>query len=141
MKVNHPREPHKGGKHAEKNASSNVVGNLIATLKPYLDEYGYWAVFGVTLLENLGVPMRQTILIAGALLASHGGHAHRSSFARSLGSRRDGGGDRLRHRPLWRKGFGASVWPLRIYQSEAIAIRGEFLSAVWRSRGGGGSLL
>jgi membrane protein DedA with SNARE-associated domain len=45
----------------------------MATLKPYLDEYGYWAVFGVTLLENLGVPMPgQTMLIAGALLASQG---------------------------------------------------------------------
>ena len=49
------------------------MGNLMATLKPYLDQYGYWAVFGVTLLENLGVPMPgQTILIAGALLASQG---------------------------------------------------------------------
>jgi hypothetical protein len=47
------------------------MSNLMADLKPFLDEYGYWAVFGVTLLENLGVPMPgQTMLIAGALLAS-----------------------------------------------------------------------
>ena len=44
------------------------MSNLMATLKPYLDECGLWVVFGVTLLENLGVPMPgQTILIAGAL--------------------------------------------------------------------------
>jgi membrane protein DedA with SNARE-associated domain len=49
------------------------VNDLIATLKPYLDEYGIWAVFGVTLLENLGFPMPgQTMLMAGALLASRG---------------------------------------------------------------------
>jgi membrane protein DedA with SNARE-associated domain len=43
------------------------------TLKPFLEEYGYWAVFGVTLIENLGIPMPgQTILIAGVLLASQG---------------------------------------------------------------------
>ena len=73
MKVNHPPEPHKNGRHAERKESSNVVNNLMATLKPYLDQYGYWAVFGVTLLENLGVPMPgQTMLIAGALLASQG---------------------------------------------------------------------
>jgi membrane protein DedA with SNARE-associated domain len=43
------------------------------TLKPFLEEYGYWAVFGVILIENLGIPMPgQTILIAGAILASEG---------------------------------------------------------------------
>jgi membrane protein DedA with SNARE-associated domain len=73
VKVNHPPEPRKNGRHAEGKESSNVVNNLMATLKPYLDQYGYWAVFGVTLLENLGIPMPgQTILIAGALLASQG---------------------------------------------------------------------
>ena len=49
------------------------MNNLIATLKPYFDEYGLWAVFGITLLENLGFPMPgQTMLMASALLASQG---------------------------------------------------------------------
>jgi membrane protein DedA with SNARE-associated domain len=58
----------------EERESSSVVNNMIAALKPYLVEYGYWAVFGVTLLENLGLPVPgQTVLITGALLASQGG--------------------------------------------------------------------
>jgi membrane protein DedA with SNARE-associated domain len=42
-------------------------------LQPYLNRYGYWAVFGALVLENFGMPVPgETLLIAGALLASHG---------------------------------------------------------------------
>jgi membrane protein DedA with SNARE-associated domain len=65
--------PHKDGNHAEERESFRVLGNLVTALKPYLVEYGYWAVFAVTLLENLGVPAPgQTVLITAAILASQG---------------------------------------------------------------------
>jgi membrane protein DedA with SNARE-associated domain len=49
------------------------MSDLLVTVKPYLDQYGYWAVFGAILLEDFGVPVPgETLLIAGALLASQG---------------------------------------------------------------------
>lgn len=49
-----------------------MTGPMV-TLQPYLSHYGYWAVFGALLLENFGMPLPgETLLIAGALLASHG---------------------------------------------------------------------
>jgi membrane protein DedA with SNARE-associated domain len=49
------------------------VSGLIASLEPYLHQYGYWAVFAAILLEDFGVPTPgETFLIAGALLASQG---------------------------------------------------------------------
>ncbi|MDA8163453.1 MAG: DedA family protein [Desulfobacteraceae bacterium] len=46
---------------------------LLSTLKPYFDQYGYWAVFGAILLEDFGVPLPgESMLIVGALLASQG---------------------------------------------------------------------
>lgn len=43
------------------------------TLQPYIMHYGYWAVFGAILLEDFGIPVPgETLLIAGALLASAG---------------------------------------------------------------------
>ena len=45
----------------------------MVALQPYLNHYGYWAVFGALVLENLGMPLPgETLLIAGALLASQG---------------------------------------------------------------------
>lgn len=45
----------------------------MVSLQPYLNHYGYWAVFGAILLENFGIPVPgETLLIAGALLASQG---------------------------------------------------------------------
>lgn len=45
----------------------------LQALKPYLDHYGYLAVFGAIFLEDFGVPMPgETLLIAGALLATQG---------------------------------------------------------------------
>jgi len=45
----------------------------LAELRPLLDRYGYLAVFGAILLEDFGVPMPgETLLIAGAILASQG---------------------------------------------------------------------
>lgn len=41
--------------------------------RPYLDQYGYAAVFGGVLLEDFGLPVPgETLLIAGALLAAQG---------------------------------------------------------------------
>ncbi len=43
-------------------------------LAPYLQQYGYAAVFGALLLEFFGLPLPgETMLIAGALLAARGG--------------------------------------------------------------------
>ncbi len=47
--------------------------HLLRTLEPYLKHYGYLAVFAAVFLEDFGVPMPgETLLIAGALLASRG---------------------------------------------------------------------
>jgi membrane protein DedA with SNARE-associated domain len=49
------------------------VSDFFITVKPYLDHYGYWALFGAILLENFGLPVPgETLLIASALLASQG---------------------------------------------------------------------
>ncbi len=41
--------------------------------RPYLDQYGYWAIFGVVIVESFGIPAPgQAIIMAGALLASQG---------------------------------------------------------------------
>ena len=49
------------------------MSDLFSTVKPYLDHYGYWALFGTILLENFGLPVPgETLLIASALLASQG---------------------------------------------------------------------
>jgi len=49
------------------------MSDFFVTVKPYLDHYGYWALFGAILLEDFGLPMPgETLLIAGALLASQG---------------------------------------------------------------------
>jgi len=42
--------------------------------QPVLEQYGYLAVFGAVAVEGLGIPAPgQTLLMAGALLAAHGG--------------------------------------------------------------------
>jgi membrane protein DedA with SNARE-associated domain len=47
--------------------------HLLRALEPYLHRYGYFAVFAAIFLEDFGVPMPgETLLIAGALLASRG---------------------------------------------------------------------
>lgn len=49
------------------------MDGVLSDLKPYIDHYGYWAVFGTILLEDFGVPMPgESMLILGALLASQG---------------------------------------------------------------------
>ena len=50
------------------------MSDLLTTVRPYLDQYGYWALFGAILLEDFGLPVPgETLLIASALLASQGG--------------------------------------------------------------------
>lgn len=49
------------------------MNDLFITVQPYIDHYGYFAVFGAILLEDFGMPVPgETLLIAGALLASRG---------------------------------------------------------------------
>jgi membrane protein DedA with SNARE-associated domain len=49
------------------------MDHLLRSLEPYLHHYGYLAVFFAIFLEDFGVPMPgETLLIAGALLASRG---------------------------------------------------------------------
>ena len=49
------------------------MSDLLTTVRPYLDQYGYWALFGAILLEDFGMPVPgETLLIASALLASQG---------------------------------------------------------------------
>jgi membrane protein DedA with SNARE-associated domain len=51
----------------------NHLHDVIAPVAPYLDRYGYGAVFGGLLLESFGLPLRgETMLIAGAVLAAEG---------------------------------------------------------------------
>jgi len=46
------------------------MGHVFDLLRGYLAHYGYWAVAGVLLLENAGVPLPgETILLAAAFLA------------------------------------------------------------------------
>jgi membrane protein DedA with SNARE-associated domain len=50
-----------------------ALNEIMITLKPYVDQYGYWAVFGAILLESFGMPAPgEATLIAGSLLASQG---------------------------------------------------------------------
>jgi membrane protein DedA with SNARE-associated domain len=47
------------------------MSDFFVTVKPYLDHYGYWALFGAILLENFCLQLPgETMLIASALLAS-----------------------------------------------------------------------
>ncbi len=52
---------------------SSLIQQYLAIAQPYLDAYGYGAVFAGILLEDFGVPSPgEPLLIAGALLASQG---------------------------------------------------------------------
>ncbi len=52
------------------------MDHLLQALDPWLRRYGYLAVFAAIFLEDFGVPMPgETLLIAGALLASQGSFA------------------------------------------------------------------
>jgi membrane protein DedA with SNARE-associated domain len=52
----------------------SVLNETMVTLDHYLNQYGYWAVFGAILIESFGMPAPgEATLIAGSLLASQGG--------------------------------------------------------------------
>jgi membrane protein DedA with SNARE-associated domain len=54
-------------------AARPVLPGLLASVAPLLDHYGYLAVAGLLVLENLGVPVPgETVLIAGSLYAGAG---------------------------------------------------------------------
>jgi membrane protein DedA with SNARE-associated domain len=46
---------------------------LVETVKPYVNHYGYWAVFFGVFLESLGLPLPgETLIIVAALVAAKG---------------------------------------------------------------------
>jgi membrane protein DedA with SNARE-associated domain len=48
--------------------------HFFTDVRPYIEQYGYWAIFVGVLLDDLGIPMPgETILIAGALMAGSTG--------------------------------------------------------------------
>jgi membrane protein DedA with SNARE-associated domain len=54
-------------------AARPVLPGLLASVAPLLDQYGYLAVAGLLVLENLGVPVPgETVLIAGSVYAGAG---------------------------------------------------------------------
>ena len=64
-------EQHSNPKGIER--SSVVVSSPMVPLQSYLNHYGYWAIFGAIFLEDFGMPVPgETLLIAGALMASQG---------------------------------------------------------------------
>ena len=51
-----------------------MISKIIADIGPYIDQYGYWAVFVGILLEDVGIPMPgEMILITGATIAGSTG--------------------------------------------------------------------
>lgn len=49
------------------------MNDLLTSLSIYLDQYGYWALFGAVFLEGVGVPMPgQTLLILAAFYSTRG---------------------------------------------------------------------
>jgi len=54
-------------------AARPVLPGVLASVAPLLDHYGYLAVAGLLVLENLGLPVPgETVLIAGSLYAGAG---------------------------------------------------------------------
>jgi membrane protein DedA with SNARE-associated domain len=46
---------------------------MFLDIEPYVEQYGYWAIFGAVLLEDFGLPVPgETSLIIGAIYASQG---------------------------------------------------------------------
>ena len=46
---------------------------LVETVRPYIDHYGYWAVFFGVFLESLGLPLPgETLIIVAGLVAAKG---------------------------------------------------------------------
>jgi membrane protein DedA with SNARE-associated domain len=54
--------------------SGSALPGFLASVAPFLDRYGYWAIAGLLLLENIGVPVvpGEFALIAGAIYAGTG---------------------------------------------------------------------
>jgi membrane protein DedA with SNARE-associated domain len=50
-----------------------MLSSLLVEARPYVEEYGYWAVAAAIFLEDFGLPMPgETVLLASAALASQG---------------------------------------------------------------------
>jgi membrane protein DedA with SNARE-associated domain len=65
-------DPH-GRKGMISDEQQSALNEYMITLKPYVDQYGYWAVFGAILLESFGVPTPgEGTLMVGSFLASQG---------------------------------------------------------------------
>jgi membrane protein DedA with SNARE-associated domain len=53
--------------------SQEQLPGVLHSLEPTLDQYGYWAVAGLVLLEDFGIPVPgETVLILGAIYAGAG---------------------------------------------------------------------
>jgi membrane protein DedA with SNARE-associated domain len=51
-----------------------MVEHLFSDVRPYIDQYGYWAIFAGVLLDDFGIPVPgEAMLIAGALMAGSAG--------------------------------------------------------------------
>jgi membrane protein DedA with SNARE-associated domain len=50
-----------------------MLQHYLEILRPYLEHYGYLAVFGIVVVESFGIPAPgQAVIMAGALLAARG---------------------------------------------------------------------
>ena len=47
--------------------------SLVETVKPYINHYGYWAIFFGVFLESIGLPLPgETLIIVAGLVAAKG---------------------------------------------------------------------
>ncbi|MEE4378907.1 MAG: DedA family protein [Candidatus Competibacteraceae bacterium] len=54
--------------------AASTLHHYLTLAQPVLEQYGYLAVFGAVMVEGCGIPAPgQTMLMAGAILAAHGG--------------------------------------------------------------------
>lgn len=50
-----------------------LIDQYLALAQPYLEQYGYLALFGILMLESMGLPLPgETVLISASLIASQG---------------------------------------------------------------------
>lgn len=74
VSVPQPAELHRGGEQrleVQAHRFAKAITDDIERVEPYLERYGYWAVFAAVGIEGIGVPAPgQTLLEAGALVSA-----------------------------------------------------------------------
>jgi hypothetical protein len=97
------------------------------SVKPYIDQYGYWAVFTAILLEDFGVPvLGVTLLIAAPFWLPQRTHAHPPASSNRVDwccHRRQ---HRIRHRSLRWKTPATTLRPLPVRESAEPGIHRGF---------------